>query len=103
MSTLALIVLFTALSGLLSAFAAGFFLVLGDRLRAAVLPHLVSFATGTLLAAAFVGLLPHAMERAGPQGMHEVGLALLAGILTFFVLEKFVLWRHCHIEACARP
>ncbi len=100
MSTLALIVLFTALSGLLSAFAAGFFLVLGDRLRAAVLPHLVSFATGTLLAAAFVGLLPHAMERAGPEGMHGVGMALLAGILTFFVLEKFVLWRHCHDDPC---
>ena len=100
MSTLALIVLFTVLSGLMSAAAAGAFLVLGDRLRAAVLPHLVSFATGTLLAAAFIGLLPHAVERAGAGGTHGVGLALLAGILTFFVLEKFVLWRHCHDDPC---
>jgi zinc and cadmium transporter len=99
-STLALIVLYTALSGVLSAFAAGFFLVLGERRRAAVLPHLVSFATGTLLAAAFVGLLPHAMERAGPDGAHRVGIALLLGILTFFLLEKFVLWRHCHDDPC---
>lgn len=100
MSTLALIVLFTALSGLLSAFAAGFFLVLGERPRAAVLPHLVSFATGTLLAAAFLGLLPHAVEGAGPGNAHHVGMALLLGILTFFVLEKFVLWRHCHDDPC---
>jgi zinc and cadmium transporter len=99
-STLALIVLYTALSGVLSAFAAGFFLVLGERWRAAVLPHLVSFATGTLLAAAFVGLLPHAMEQAGPDGAHRVGIALLLGILTFFLLEKFVLWRHCHDDPC---
>ena len=100
MSTLGLIVLYTALSGLLSAIAAGFFLVLGERRRAAVLPHLVSFATGTLLAAAFIGLLPHAMERAGPGGGHQVGMALLIGILTFFLLEKFVLWRHCHDDPC---
>ena len=26
--------------------------------------------------------------------------ALLAGILTFFMLEKFVLWRHCHTDDC---
>lgn len=100
MSTLGLIVLFTALSGLLSAFAAGFFMLLGDRRRAAVQPHLVSFATGTLLAAAFVGLLPHALERSGPSGAHGIGLALLLGVLTFFILEKFVLWRHCHDDPC---
>jgi zinc and cadmium transporter len=100
LSTLGLIVLYTALSGVLSAFAAGFFLVLGEQRRAAVLPHLVSFATGTLLAAAFVGLLPHALEKAGPDGPHMVGTALLLGILTFFLLEKFVLWRHCHDDPC---
>ena len=40
------------------------------RRRAAVLPHLVSFATGTLLGAAFLGLMPHALEGAGPQSTH---------------------------------
>jgi zinc and cadmium transporter len=81
LSTLGLIILFTGLSGLLSAFAAGFFLVLGDKPRAAVLPHLISFATGTLLAAALIGLLPHAFEGAGPGHAHHVGMALLLGIL----------------------
>jgi zinc and cadmium transporter len=100
LSTLQLIVVFTALSGLLSALAAGVFLALGAKARSALLPHLVSFATGTLLAAAFLGLIPHALEGAGPEAVHHVGLALLAGILLFFLLEKFVLWRHCHDDPC---
>jgi zinc and cadmium transporter len=100
LSTLHLIVVFTALSGLLSALAAGVFLALGAKARSALLPHLVSFATGTLLAAAFLGLIPHALEGAGPEATHHVGLALLVGILLFFLLEKFVLWRHCHDDPC---
>jgi zinc and cadmium transporter len=100
LSTLQLILAFTALSGALSALAAGLFLTLGDARRAAVLPHLVSFATGTLLGAAFLGLIPHALDGAGAGGTHKVGLALLLGILLFFVLEKFVLWRHCHADPC---
>ena len=100
MSTLGLIVLFTAFSGFLSALAASAFLALGEARRAAVLPHLVSFATGTLLGAAFLGLVPHALDQMGPSGTHAVGLALLLGILTFFLLEKFVLWRHCHDDPC---
>jgi zinc and cadmium transporter len=68
--------------------------------RALVLPHLVSFATGTLLGAAFLGLIPHALEANGPGGAHRIGAALLLGILSFFLLEKFVLWRHCHDDPC---
>jgi zinc and cadmium transporter len=32
--------------------------------------------------------------------VHEVGIALIAGIALFFVLEKFLLWRHCHDDHC---
>ena len=100
MNSLSLIVLLTGLSGLVSALAASVFLLLGERRRSAVLPHLVSFATGALLGAAFLGLVPHALESIGPGGAHRVGLGLLLGILTFFLLEKFVLWRHCHDDPC---
>lgn len=100
MTTLGVIVIMTGLSGLLSALAASFFLALGSSRRAALLPHLVSFATGALLGAAFLGLVPHALDSMGPGGAHRVGLALLVGILTFFLLEKFVLWRHCHDDPC---
>lgn len=100
MPLLAWIVLFTALGGVLSAFAASVFLVAPESLRVKVLPHLVSFATGALLAAALLGLLPHAVEGAGVENAHVIGFALLAGLLAFFVLEKMVLWRHCHQEVC---
>ena len=67
----------------------------------ALLPHLVSFATGALLGAALLALIPHAVEGAGIENVHEVGIALIAGIALFFVLEKFLLWRHCHDDHCA--
>ena len=100
MHLLVWIILFTALGGFFSALAASVFLVVPDRVRTRVLPHLVSFATGALLSAALLGLLPHAIEAAGVSRTHEVGLALLGGLLLFFVLEKLVLWRHCHADVC---
>jgi len=94
------IILFTALGGVVSALAASLFLLASDGVRARVLPHLVSFATGALLAAALLGLLPHAIESAGAGAAHGIGLSLLIGLLVFFVLEKMVLWRHCHQDVC---
>ncbi len=54
----------------------------------------VSFSTGILLATATLHLLPEALE----SGLtpHEMFSLLLAGILGFFALEKFALWRHAH-------
>jgi zinc and cadmium transporter len=61
-------------------------------------PALVSFAIGALLGAVFLEILPHAISSAG--SLHAMFATVLAGILGFFVLEKLVLWRHCHIEDC---
>jgi len=66
-------------------------------LRATWVPMLVSFAIGALLGAAFLEIIPHAFE-AGEA--HEVAAAILGGIFAFFVLEKLLLWRHCHTENC---
>jgi len=98
MTTFALIVLFTAGCGAFSALIAGAFLLLPAARRDALVPHLVSFATGALLGAALLALVPHALESG--VGAHGIGIALVAGIIVFFVLEKMVLWRHCHADAC---
>ncbi len=58
-----------------------------------ILFFLVSFAAGTLLGAAFLDLLPEALE----NGFKEsVPIFILAGILSFFILEKFLYWHHHH-------
>lgn len=101
MATLLWIILATAFSGVLSVLAAGIFLALPARAREAVLPHLVSFATGALLGAALLALIPHAVQGAGMANVHEVGIALIAGMALFFILEKFLLWRHCHDDHCS--
>lgn len=100
MTLLGLILVFTLLGGALSALAASLFLLVSDRGREVLLPHLISFATGALLGAALLALLPHAVSEAGLDGIHRVGLAVLGGIMAFFLLEKMVLWRHCHADDC---
>ena len=100
MNTLVWIILATLVSGVLSVLAAGIFLALPSKQREGVLPHLVSFATGALLGAALLALIPHAVETAGIENVHQVGIALIAGIALFFILEKFLLWRHCHDDHC---
>jgi zinc and cadmium transporter len=72
--------------------------------RAHWVSALISFAIGALLGAAFLEVLPHAFGNAAD--LQVVSATVLAGILGFFVLEKFVLWRHTHahdIEVDRRP
>ena len=98
MSSLSTVLLMTVAAGALSAFIAGGFMLLPAAKRDALLPHLVSFATGALLGAALLALLPHAFESGASA--HGIGIALAGGIIAFFVLEKLVLWRHCHVDHC---
>jgi zinc and cadmium transporter len=101
MNLLLLIVVFCLLGGLLSVLAAASFLGLPAAFRERVIPHLVSFATGALLGAAFIGLLPEAMEMLEGDHVEYLTATVLLGLLAFFVLEKMVIWRHCHNEHCA--
>ena len=98
MTLLTWIILFSLLGGILSVLAASVYLLLPAAPRQRLLPHLVSFAIGALLGAAFLALLPHAMTMG--QDLHALGLTILLGILAFFSLEKMVLWRHCHAHDC---
>src|SRR3989338_8289285 len=54
----------------------------------------VSFSTGALLGDAFIHLLPEAFEKSAPL---KVSLYAILGMILFFMLEKFIHWRHCHV------
>jgi zinc and cadmium transporter len=97
---LILIIIFTAVGGVLSVMAAAVFLLLRDHHRNAVLPHGISFAIGALLAVAFWGLIPEAFAEVKPEQFQALSGTILAGILGFFVLEKMLIWRHCHYGSC---
>ena len=84
-----------SLGGLL--LAAILLLFLG-RARLPPVPELISYAVGTLLGVALLALVPEALDLA--QNPRTVLGTLLAGILGFFMLEKLVLWRHCHTGEC---
>ena len=91
--TLGWILVASFAGGTLSAGLAAFSLVL----RASWVPMLVSYAIGALLGAAFLGVIPEAFAKGPPQ---QAAAAILGGIFFFFVLEKLLLWRHCHTEHC---
>ncbi|MFX1570441.1 MAG: ZIP family metal transporter [Promethearchaeota archaeon] len=60
---------------------------------------MVAYATGTLLAAASLGMIPTAISKAG-DSMQIVMIFFLGGLMFFFILEKLVIWRHCHDAEC---
>lgn len=94
------IILFTLLGGVLSVLAASIFLLIPEKHRDTLLPHGVSFATGALLAVSFWGLIPHALEGAGSDQIRSLLFTVMIGVLVFFLLEKLLLWRHCHLGDC---
>jgi len=91
-----LVLVMSSLGSIGSTAGAGLLLALGAWVSP-IVPYLVSFAMGTLLAGACLGLLPEALEVTPTFG---VMTALLVGLLGFFILERLVIWRHCHHEEC---
>ncbi len=68
---------------------------LKDKQLEKILLYLVSFSVGGLFGDAFIHLIPQAIEEGGFGT--SVSLLILIGILSSFVIEKFLQWRHCHI------
>lgn len=60
-----------------------------------VLLYMVSFSAGALFGGAFIHLIPEAVGENG-FGLN-ISMYILSGILCFFVVEKILQWRHCHI------
>jgi zinc and cadmium transporter len=75
-----------------------FTLLLKDELLDKILFLLISFAAGGLIGGAFLHLLPESLERSGSS---NIFLYVILGFILFFILEKYLHWRHCHKENCA--
>ena len=56
--------------------------------------HMLSLAAGALMATAFMHLLPEAFE--SQAAAKDLFLALLLGLVFFFLLDKAELWHHGH-------
>ena len=76
---------------------AALLLLFPESIRKNLVPSLISYATGTLLGAAFLGMIPAGLDKAPVTG---IMITALAGIVFFFTLEKFLLWHHCHDHDC---
>jgi len=87
----------SVLGGLGGLLIASGVLLINDSLRSKLVPELVSYAVGALLGISMMGLLPESLASLAPA---RVFATLLGGILLFFILEKLVLWRHCHTHDC---
>lgn len=91
------IILFSLIDGLAGVLGAALVVFkLGKNKK--TINHLVTFAAGVMFAAAFLDMLPEAIEHY--DDAHYVLQLGLVGIIIFYLLEKFFVWSHCHGEEC---
>ena len=95
MTTFTWILAATVAGGIVSVLGAW---LIAARASAAHVPILISYAVGALLGAVFIELLPHAFSRS--DNLQTTAATILGGLMLFFILEKLVLWRHCHNDVC---
>lgn len=74
-----------------------FSLLLKESRLNKILILLIGFSAGGLIGGAFLHLLPEALEQAESR---IIFLYLILGFISFFILEKYLYWRHCHEEVC---
>lgn len=97
MDLLLYIIISTVLVGL-AAFAGLLGLAIDPEKLNKIILYLVSFSVGALLGDAFIHIIPEAFQEMGFT--LKVPILILCGYLLFFVMEKFLLWRHCHDNDC---
>jgi zinc and cadmium transporter len=95
--TLALVLAFSVLGGIVSVLLAATVLTVNRTALDRALPRLIAFSTGTLLGSALLGMLPHASRTLSGGPLFRTVLLSLGG---FYLMEKLLVWRHCHKTDC---
>lgn len=62
-----------------------------------ILFGLIGFSAGALIGGAFLHILPEALEKTNST---TVFYYLILGIVLFFLMERYLHWRHCHEGIC---
>jgi len=75
------------------------FIGLKESFLRRILLALVDFSCGALIGGAFIHLLPESLEETD-QAYEAIFYYVIASIIVFFIMEKFLYWRHCHEEKC---
>jgi len=75
-----------------------FSLLLNEKLLDKILILLVAFGAGGLIGGAFLHLLPETLESS--QDFTSSFMYVICGFILFFILEKYLFWRHCHKGKC---
>jgi zinc and cadmium transporter len=74
-----------------------FTLAIKDNLLQKILFGFIGFSAGALIGGAFLHILPEALEKAKST---VVFYYLILGIVLFFLMERYLYWRHCHDGVC---
>jgi len=98
MTTLLYIIIATTIVSLISLIGAVFFLKQEKKIKEYMI-LLVAFAAGSLIGASFFHLIPESFEEFTGE-FHTVSMFILIGILTFYLIEKFIHWHHHHSTNC---
>jgi zinc and cadmium transporter len=72
-----------------------FSLLVKEKLLDKILFLLIGFSAGGLIGGAFLHLLPEALEETQKS---VIFIYVILGFIFFFILERYLHWRHCHKE-----
>lgn len=73
-------------------------LIIKDNLLKKIIIFLVAFAAGGLIGGAFLDIIPEATEYV--KDITQLFIYVVLGYMLFFILEKYLHWRHCHTAEC---
>jgi len=73
-------------------------LIIKDDILHKIIIFMVAFAAGSLIGGAFLDIIPEAAEYI--PNMTHLFLYVILGYVLFFIIEKYLHWRHCHDSHC---